>query len=283
MAELSLPWDGTATGDKGPFTDDEWRDVFRALGMGGGLVGAANVGVVGGLLNGLRMTTAGNNDLTINTGYAIVDGTVYYNSASKSTTSASPSVGTTGRMVVLKKDWTAQTIRIAIITSNDGTAAIPSVTQSGGTTWEIPLCSFTITTGGVIAALTDLREFTNPISIPFVIDGGGAVISTGIAAGDIWIPRALELTGWTVTGDQSGAILVDVWADSYANYPATNADSIAGTDEPEIVASATKAQNLDIATGGQWTLALAAGQNVRFNVDSVTTLTYVTVTLHGAG
>ena len=280
--ELSIPWDGTSTGDKGPFTDDEWRDVFRALGMGGGLVGAANVGVVGGLLNGLRMTTAGNNDLTINTGYAIVDGTVYKNDASKSTTSASPSVGTTGRMVVLKKDWTAQTIRIAIITSNDGTAAIPSVTQSGGTTWEIPLCSFTITTGGVIAALTDLREFTNPVAVQVVFDGGGTTIPTGIYS-DLVIPRVIEWTGWELLADQSGAVKIDVWKDTYANFPPTDADSIAGSDEPEIVASATKAQNLDIATGGQWPLATVAKDVLRFNVDSVATIERATLVLYGAG
>ncbi len=282
MTELSLPWDGTATGDKGPFTDDEWRDVFRALGMGGGFVGSANVGVVGGLLNSLRMTSAGNNDITINTGYALNDGTVYYNSASKSTTTSSPAVGTTGRMAVLQKDWTNQEVRSAISTSADGTATMPSVTQSSGTTWEIPLCSFTITTGGVIGALTDLREFTNPLAVQIVLDGGGTTIPTGIYA-DLVIPRVIEWTGWELLADQSGALKVDVWKDSYANFPPVDGDSIAGTDEPEIVASATKAQNLDIATGGQWTLATAINDILRFNVDSVTTIERATLILYGSG
>lgn len=283
MTELSLVWDGTTTGDKGPFTSDAWRDVFRIIGRGGGVVGSVNVGIVGGILNSLRPSSPGNDQVAASTGVAIVDGTVYKNDAAVTKTMTTPSVGTTGKRLVLQKGWSAQTVRIAVISSNDGTASLPSLTQTDTTTWEIPICSFTHATDGTIAALTDEREFTNAISIPFVIDGGGAVISTGISAGDIAIPRPIELTGWEVLADQSGAIKIDVWADSYANFPATDADSIAGADEPEITASGTKAQNLDIATGGQWTLALAAGQKLRFNVDSVTSITYCTVTLFGAG
>ena len=39
MTELSLPWDGTATGDAGTYTDDEWRDVLRSVSGGGGAFG----------------------------------------------------------------------------------------------------------------------------------------------------------------------------------------------------------------------------------------------------
>jgi len=282
MTERSLPWDGTSTGDAGTYTDDEWRQLLRLHGAGGSL-GSANVGVVGAFLNSLRPTSPGDDQVRADTGGAIVDGTAYENTAAETKTMTTPTVGTTGKRLVLQKDWTAQTVRLAVISSADGTASLPALTQTDGVTWEIPICSFTHATSGVIAALTDEREFTNRVAIPFVIDGGGAVIATGIAAGDIPIPRPLHLYGWEVLADQSGAIVVDVWADTYANYPPTDADSIAGTDEPEIVASGTKAQNLNIAGGTQWTVDLAAGQRLRFNVDSVTSITYATIILFGAG
>jgi len=279
MTETSLLWTDTG-GDGGTYTQDELRIYVHIL---GGTNKDANVGVVGAYLNSLRPSTPGDNHVVIATGAGIVNGTPYENDAAVDKTITSPVVGTTGKRLVLRKDWAAKEVRITEITSADGTATIPALTQTDLTTWDVPLCSFTITTGGVIGALSDEREFTNRVAIPFVIDGGGAVIATGIAAGDIPIPRPLHLYGWEVLADQSGAIVVDVWADTYANYPPTGADSIAGTDEPEIVASGTKAQNLNIAGGTQWTVDLAAGQRLRFNVDSVTGITYATIILFGAG
>lgn len=283
MAELSLPWDGTSTGDAGTYTEDEWRDVLRSLSGGGGAFGSANVAVVGGLLNSIKPSSPGNDQIKADTGYAIVDGTVYKNTAAVTKTMTTPSVGTTGKRLVLQKGWTAQTIRIAVISSSDGTASIPSLTQSDATTWEVPLCSFTHATSGVIAAVTDEREFTNSGAIVVSVDGGGAVITTGIVNIFVPIPRPLHIYGWELLAGQSGAVKIDVWSDTYANYPPTNVDSIAGSDEPEITASGTKAQNLNIATGSQWTTELVAKSNLRFNVDSVATIEAATLILYVAG
>lgn len=157
MTETSKPWQDGA-GDGGPYSANAWRDIINTLGLADG----ANVGVVSGILNELAVTSTGDNNITVNTGRAIVDGTLYENDASESKTSNDPSVGTTGRRVVLQKNWTARTVRIVIISSADGTAALPALTQTDGVTWEIPLASFTITTAGVIGALTDERYFASP-------------------------------------------------------------------------------------------------------------------------
>jgi hypothetical protein len=73
----------------------------------------------------------------------------------------------------------------------------------------------------------------------------------------------------------SGSIVVDVWRDSYANYPPTNADSITASAPPTITA-ATKSED---ATLTGWGTTVTAGDVFGFNVDSVTSLTRVTVEL----
>lgn len=108
-----------------------------------------------------------------------------------------------------------------------------------------------------------------------VIDGGGATITTGIK-GDLGpLPFAFDILEWTLLGDQSGSIVIDVWKDAYANYPPVDADSITASAPPTI-SSATKGQSSTL-TG--WTVSVAAGDSLRFNVDSVTSLQRVTLGL----
>jgi hypothetical protein len=109
------------------------------------------------------------------------------------------------------------------------------------------------------------------------IDGSGSVLTTGVK-GFIRIPVACTLTSWTLLSTDaaatSGSIVIDVWKDTYANYPPTNADSITNANEPTL-SSANKAEDTDITN---WTTtAVSAGDVIGFNVDSVTTLTKVTL------
>ena len=114
------------------------------------------------------------------------------------------------------------------------------------------------------------------VSINFIIDGGGSAITTGIK-GFIEIPFAMTIEGWTILGDQSGSIVVDVWKDTYALFPPTVADTIAGTEKPTL-ATAQKNQDLSLTT---WTTSVAAGDIIAFNVDSITTVQRVTVAIRG--
>ena len=112
------------------------------------------------------------------------------------------------------------------------------------------------------------------ISITFIIDGGGSVITTG-QKGHLEIPFACTITGWTLLADQSGSIVIDVWRDTYANFPPTVADTIAGTEKLTL-ATAQKNQDLALTT---WTTAVAAGDILAFNVDSAATVTRVTLSI----
>jgi hypothetical protein len=113
-------------------------------------------------------------------------------------------------------------------------------------------------------------------AIEFVIDGGGSAITTGIK-GDLEVTFACTITRATLLGGGvvNGSIVVDIWKDTYANYPPAVGDSITASAKPTIT-TALKAQDSTL-TG--WTTSIAAGDTLRFNVDSVTTFTAVTVSL----
>lgn len=128
--------------------------------------------------------------------------------------------------------------------------------------------------GGHGADPSWLTPASNVITITFIIDGGGSAITTN-QKGHLEIPFACTITGWTLLADQSGSIVIDVWKDTYANFPPTVADTIAGSEKPTL-AAAQKNQDLDLTT---WTAAVAAGDILAFNVDSVATVTRVTLSI----
>jgi hypothetical protein len=92
---------------------------------------------------------------------------------------------------------------------------------------------------------------------------------------DVVVPFDCTITGVTLLADQSGSIVVDIWEDSYANFPPIDADSITASAPPPITA-ATK--SVDTTLVG-WTTTLTAGTVLRFNVDSVTDITQATLAL----
>ena len=69
--------------------------------------------------------------------------------------------------------------------------------------------------------------------------------------------------------------MIDVWKDTYANFPPTSADSITGSEKPTL-SSAQKNQDLTLTT---WTTAVSAGDILAFNVDSASTVTRVTLSI----
>lgn len=114
-------------------------------------------------------------------------------------------------------------------------------------------------------------------SLTFIIDGGGSAIAATEEKGHLEVPFACTITAWTILADQSGAIKIDVWRDTYANFPPADGDSLCNGHEPEIAASAQKAQDLDLS---DWTsVALVAGDILAFYVDICTTITRVTLSL----
>jgi hypothetical protein len=107
-----------------------------------------------------------------------------------------------------------------------------------------------------------------------VVDGGGSTITTGIK-GDILVPFACTINEWSLLADQSGSVTVDIWKDTYANYPPTSADSITGSAAVSIT---NNVKNQSSTLTG-WTTAIAENDALRFNVSSASTITRLTITL----
>lgn len=111
-------------------------------------------------------------------------------------------------------------------------------------------------------------------AIPFVIDGGGLVIGTGIR-GDLQIPFGCTINSWTLLADQVGSIVVDIWKDTYDNFPPDVADSICAASLPTL-SSASKATSTSLPG---WTTTINPGDILRYSVQSVSSIKRVTVSL----
>ena len=143
---------------------------------------------------------------------------------------------------------------------------------------------YTVGAGGLQTIGTGVRNyedlFNKPanlekVAIEFIIDGAGSAISAGIK-GDLEIPFACTIKRATLLADQSGSIVIDIWKDAYANFPPDNADSITSAAPPTI-SGAVKSQD-SVLTG--WAVDISAGDVLRFNVDSITDIKRVTLSLY---
>lgn len=90
------------------------------------------------------------------------------------------------------------------------------------------------------------------------------------------IPFALTITGWKLVANVSGSLVVDLWKDTYANFPPTVADTITGSAKPTL----SSAQRATSSTLTGWTPALNQGDILELNVDSVSAITNATLILY---
>lgn len=110
--------------------------------------------------------------------------------------------------------------------------------------------------------------------ITFSKDNANVVLPTGVL-GEIKIDFNCTIVGVYVLADQTGSAVIDIWKDVFANYPPTIADTICASAKPTIVSDAKYADTT--LTG--WTKSITAGDVIRFNLDSVSTITRLTIQL----
>ena len=110
----------------------------------------------------------------------------------------------------------------------------------------------------------------------FTFQNGGAVLNIGSAiAGGAYVPFKCDITKVVLLADQAGDVVVDLWKDSFANYPPTVADTITAAAKPTL-SSAIKGED---ATLTGWTKALAKGDFILPNIDSVADITQLKLIL----
>lgn len=125
---------------------------------------------------------------------------------------------------------------------------------------------------------TGVQGIGGPRTLNIYIDGGGAVITTGStedaqSKGQLILSQAANITGWTILGNTSGVIVVDVYSCTYSAFPTEVL--ISGSNPPRL---ASAAKNTGLITG--WaTGAIAAGNVVEFRVNSSSTPTVGTATV----
>jgi len=133
---------------------------------------------------------------------------------------------------------------------------------------------FAVVSGAV--SLLSKYDSTLKGEVIVVFDGGGSVLSTGTQKLYVKMPYAGTITQVTLLADQVGSVVIDIWKDTYTNFPPTVADTITASAKPTL-ASAIKSQDSTL-TG--WTKTFNTGDIFEFNIDSASTVTKVILTLN---
>lgn len=123
------------------------------------------VGVAQGVESDLVVSVTGANTVSVAAGGALVDGKPYYSDAAVSVNIPSAVGGGNTRIdrVVLRADWTAQTIRVTRIAGTDAVSpTAPAITTSSGTTYDEKICRVLVDTSGA-CTVTDERKIRNAI------------------------------------------------------------------------------------------------------------------------
>lgn len=132
------------------------------------------------------------------------------------------------------------------------------------------------------AALTiAAAQISNPSALkPVDIRGANFVSATALTTAvnkvNTLMPYAGTILGVALlTEGGPGDCVVDIWKDTYLNFPPTSLDSITAAAKPTIVADT---RYLDMTLTG-WTTTITAGDVLRFSLASVSTFTSILVLL----
>ena len=143
--------------------------------------------------------------------------------------------------------------------------ALPSGLLSGSAQIAVDISgAFTSVSSSITSRVANLENGSFGISL----DGGGGVISTG-QKGYFTVNYPGSISRWDIFADTTGSITIDVWKTTYANYPPTVANTIAGSEKPFISAS-IKNQDTSLSS---FTSSFTAYDVFGYNVDSCTTIT----------
>lgn len=112
--------------------------------------------------------------------------------------------------------------------------------------------------------------------LPYPLNGGGVQLATGIQRTDLVVPFDCTISKVEATADQTGSMAVEIWKDTYASYPPVSGDKISAS-APVTISSGVKSSDSTL-TG--WTKTLKQGDRLRFNVNSVTAITWANIAIH---
>lgn len=219
MSEISRPWQSTSPGDAGPYSAQNWNQLYEyVIGLG---ASRPNVGPMLGSgtqpNDGLKVQAKSvpTTSIDVLAGSAVVQGIGYVNTATVSFViaangSGNPRIDT----VVLRADYALQTVRLAVL---QGTPAAspsnPTLTQSANVLWEIPLADIAVANGFATitnANITPRHEWANAASGVYLDNvlnnSGGTLVDGDVVIWDATADRAV--TVGTILDDP---LLAGVW------------------------------------------------------------------------
>lgn len=160
----------------------------------------------------------------------------------------------------------------------DATPTLADAGSDSGVFWDESenRAAYWTPSSGLEFSGTNLRMTANQraVVIVFDIDGGGAEPDTGLRC-FVQMPFSGTITAARALADQTGSIVCDIWKDTYANFPPTDADSITAS-APVTISSGVKSEDTTL-TG--WATTFSAGDIFACNVDSVSTITHAVIML----
>lgn len=216
MSQTSIPWNGTVTGDAGPYSDDNWSDMWATL--LGYDADEANASVIRAIEDELRVvaTSPVSNQIEVSSGSALVQGKYYRNTAALAfTISANVSGNPRIDLVVLRVDYAAQTVRPAV---KEGTPAgvptIPALTQVVGTTWEVPLAYIAVANGFATLSQSDITDNRQYANIPdrlyqSITNNSAQVLEHGNVVVQDSTASDLNVDVTTTEGDETGCGIIE--------------------------------------------------------------------------
>lgn len=131
-------------------------------------------------------------------------------------------------------------------------------------------------TGSSPQARVEVTASVLEAAIEFPIGDRTNVVTTG-EKGYAEVPFDCTLSAVRLFADASGSVVVDIWKDTYANFPPAVADTIIGGGGTKPTLSSARNSENTTLTG--YTTSWSKGDILAFNVDSASTIKYVLVSL----
>lgn len=212
-------------------------------------------------------------------GNAATSATNASNSASAASTSATNAASSATAADTAKT--AAQTAETNAETAQAAAEAAQAAAEAAVGSLNMPVISSGDAGKSIVVNNTEngftLNDTTNQRTFDITVqfDGGSSPITNGVK-GYVPVDFSGTIIGWTLVGDQSGSMVVDVWKDTYTNYPPTVADTITASAKPTISTS-LKGKSSTL-TG--WTTSFSAGDVFGFNIDSNSAIKFATLSLH---
>lgn len=207
MTEISRPWTGTTLGDSGPYSADQWAQIYRSA-FGNGAADSDSGPIMGSGAApdpGLTVSATGPASASVNVsaGAALVHGTFYIDDATvnlaiASNVSGNPRIDT----IILRKDWTSQTVRLTVLQGTpNATPVATNLTQTDGVLWEVPLADIAVASGFSSLAqstITPRRVWANVADGVYLNDilnnTAGILVAGDVVVRDATADRAAKTT-----------------------------------------------------------------------------------------